>query len=101
MGRRGAPMPDLLRVTRVRFTHPPAEVRSPNLIGYVSFGLPGLGRLDGISVRKLGDRCSLVFPSRKDRGGRRHAYFVPSNREVLRTIEAQVLGELHRRGIIQ
>ena len=95
-------MPDLLlRVSRIRFTHPPAEIRSPNMIGYVSFALPDIGRLDGISVRKLGDRCSLVFPSRKDRGGRRHAYFVPKNQAMHVAIELQVLGELRRRGIIR
>jgi hypothetical protein len=66
----------------------------------VSFSLPEIGRLDGISVRKSGDRYSLAFPSRRDRSGRRHAYFVPNNRATHEAIERVVIEALRVRGVL-
>lgn len=91
-------MPDLLRVTRIRFSPAPPDTHSPSLLGYVSFSLPELGRLDGISLRKTGENYSLVFPSRRDRAGRAHPYFHPKNPTTRVAIERAVIDALRARG---
>ena len=91
-------MADSPRVTRIRFTPAPSDARSLSLVGYVSFSLLGIGRLDGISVRKTGNGYSLSFPSRKDRSGQRHPYFVANSRATHETMVGGVLDALRERG---
>lgn len=92
-------MSDALRIRRVRFVAATANCRSPSVLGYASCSINGLGRLDGIAVRRVGSGSyAIALPSRRDGSGRRHLYFKPRTTAVRDSIEAQVLGELMRRG---
>ncbi len=93
--------PDLLRVTRIRFVPAPAICRSGTLLGYVSFVLEDMGRLDGLALHRAGPgRYGLNYPGRKDQAGRRHPFFRPKNQATREAIEREVIEALRARGVI-
>ncbi len=93
--------PDLVRVVRVRFTPAPAGASRGTLVGYVSFVLEEMGRLDGLALHRAGPgRYGLNYPGRKDQAGRRHPFFRPKNQATREAIEREVIEALRARGVI-
>lgn len=92
-------MPDPIQIRRVRFKPAPTGTVPNGTIGFASFSIPNFGRWDGLAVRQTGPEAySIQFPARRDRSGRRHAYFVPNNRIVRDAIERGVISALRARG---
>lgn len=82
-------------LTDVRFIAASASDRAEGLLGYVSFTLNGLLRLDGLTLRRtLTKRLALSFPARRDRAGRQHPYYRPVDDAAREALEAAVLGAL-------
>jgi hypothetical protein len=87
-----------VQVTAIRFAPASAPFISKGCLGWVCAEYAGL-RLDGLRVRRHEDgHYSLGFPSRVDANGVEHAFFRPLDQGARDSIEAQVLGELRRRG---
>ena len=82
-------------VSDVRLARPSARDRDAGLLGFVSFLLDGMIRIDGVTVRRTADgRQALSFPARRDRDGRDHPYLRPVDDRTRRAIEAQVFASL-------
>lgn len=89
-----------IAVSEIRFAPANTALRSKGLIGWVCCSYGDL-QLDGLRVLRTGDgRHSLGFPTRTDERGIRHPYYRPLDQESRDAIEAAVLGELRRRGLI-
>lgn len=88
-------------VTEVRFARSNVAQRSKGLLGWVCCSYGDL-QLDGLRVRRGQDgRHSLGFPSHVDANGVTHAYYRPLDQDAREWIEAEVLGDLRRRGHLQ
>ena len=88
-------------VTDVRFAEASPPFKSKGLLGWVCAQYGDL-QLDGLRVlRTEGRRHTLGFPSHVDANGVSHAYYRPLDQAARDAIEAQVLGELKRRGRLQ
>lgn len=84
-----------LLVSDVRLARPSARNVDAGLLGFVSFLLDGMIRIDGVTVRRTADgRQVLSFPARRDRHGRDHPYFRPIDERARCAIEAQVFASL-------
>lgn len=84
-------MPDLLRISEVRFHAAPKREHARGLLGWTTFTLGGLVRLSSIGVRRTRDgRSVLSFPSRRSRPGVEHSFVAPLSGEVREEIEKQV-----------
>ncbi len=84
-----------IRIADVRFVHAPPGLAETGLVGFVSFDLNDLVRIDGVALRRtLRGRVALAFPARRDRTGRRQKPVRPLTPELGREIERQVLREL-------
>ena len=65
------------------------------LLGWVSFDLDGLLRVDGVALRRrLDGRLTLSFPCRKGRAGDSHPYLRPLDAQARAIIERQVFAAL-------
>ena len=94
-------MPDLLRVSRVRFTPAPVGEAPRAVIGFASCSIADLGRLDGLAVHRMGHgRYSISLPGRRDQAGRRHNFFRPATQAIHEAIERGVIGALQARGVL-
>lgn len=84
-----------LSVSRVRLAPSCERDRKAGLIGFVSFVIDGLVRVDGVTVRRTsGGRHVLSFPARRDRAGRNHPYLRPVDDGARCAIETQVFAQL-------
>ena len=91
-------MPERMDVTdvRVRLLDQPER----GIVGWVSCVVAGIA-LHNIAVRRLPDgRIALGFPARFSRGGVKHYYFNPTDREARRAIEDAVFARLSLRNPI-
>jgi len=93
-------MPDqLLPIRNIQFTRAPQELRATGLLGFISL-LYGEMLLDGLTVRRTRDRrLVLVFPERRTEYGA-FPYSRPARLDVHAEIEAVVIAELRRRGVL-
>lgn len=90
-----------VEVRDVRFAAANATLRSKGLLGWVICSYAGL-QLDCLRVRRTEDgRYSLGFPGHVDGVGIERAYYRPLDQAARDSIEAQVLGELQRRGVLR
>jgi hypothetical protein len=93
-------MSSSLRVSDIRFAPASAPFKSKGLLGWVCAQY-GDFQLDGLRVRQCEDgRLTLGFPSHVDGVGIERAYYRPIDQAARDAIEAQVIGELRRRGIL-
>jgi hypothetical protein len=96
--RRGRTMTSRPLVADIRFTEASAPFKSKGLLGWVCAKYGDL-QLDGLRVLRTEDRRHMLgFPSHVDANGVSHAYYRPLDQAARDEIEAQVLGELRRRG---
>lgn len=73
-----------------------SEIRT-GLLGYISVHY-GPFIIDGLVLRKTASgKLTLAFPSRTDRGGRRHFYVRPDGDEARQTVEREILQQLTQR----
>ncbi len=79
-------------VSGVRFAPAGARDRASGLLGWASFVLGGIVRLDGVSVRRTrrGD-LALSFPSRTGSSGQRFPFIRPLGDQIRRDLERQVI----------
>ena len=85
-------------VTDIRFAAASAPLKSKGLLGWVCAQYGEL-QLDGLRVLRTEDRrYTLGFPSHVDGVGIERPYYRPLDQAARDAIEAQVLGELRRRG---
>jgi hypothetical protein len=83
------------RVSDIHYTPASVEKQRRGLLGWVSFRLGDVLRLDSVAVRKtLDDRLVLSFPSRRDIYGYEHSLVRPVDDRVRRAIEREVLRQL-------
>ena len=83
---------DLSRIAFVRSSQ--VESRT-GLLGWCSFTLGNLIRVDGVCVRRTREgRLVLSFPARRDRAGIDHPYVRPVDDATRRQIEDAILREL-------
>jgi DNA-binding cell septation regulator SpoVG len=92
-------VPDVLQITDVRL-HPAGTVaRRRGVLGHLTCEVNG-ALLLGLKLRRSeAGRLYLAYPHQWDRGRERHVVR-PVHDAARRTIEAQVLAELRRRGEI-
>jgi len=84
----------------LRFVPASAPLRCRGLLGWTSLTRGDL-QLDCLAVRRTADgRHALSFPARTDQAGEQHPYYRPVDRQTQEAIEAEVLGELRRRGVL-
>jgi DNA-binding cell septation regulator SpoVG len=75
-----------------------AELGS-GLLGWVSFDLDEVLRVDGVALRRrLDGRLTLAFPCRRGRAGESHPYLRPLDAQARSVIERQVFEALGLRG---
>ena len=91
-----------IRISLVRLVPaPPATVRT-GLLAWASCTVADSLRLDGIAVRRAEDgRILISYPTRRDRAGRQHSYFLPLNERVRSAIESRLLREAEEQGLIE
>ena len=84
--------PSITRVTMI--TGSSSELQS-GLLGWVSFDLDQVLRVDGVALRRrLDGRLTLSFPCRRGRAGDSHPYLRPLDAQARTIIERQVFREL-------
>lgn len=89
------PVAEMLVITGVTFAAARPEDIERGLLGWASFLLGGVVRLDGVAVRRtLEGRYALSFPARRDGAGRRHFSVRPVDNQARLEIEHVVLGAL-------
>lgn len=87
-----------LGVSEVRLTPAPAAQASTGLVGFASFVVMDLVRLDSIAVRRTRDgRVVLAFPVKHDRAGRQHPLVRPVNDTARQAITRAVIEALQLR----
>jgi hypothetical protein len=90
-----------LTISDIRFAPARLELRSRGLLGWVCCALNGELQLDGIALRKtLEGKHRLSFPRHVDANGTEHDLIKPLSNGVRDAIEAQVIGDLRRRGYV-
>jgi len=84
-----------LRISNLIFSAAPAGVARGGLLGYVSFAVNDMLRLEGLTVRRTADdRLTLSFPKRMDRRGHEHFYIRPVDDRARRDVECQIFAAL-------
>lgn len=82
-------------VSDVRITATLRRDQDAGLVAYVRATVAGALVIDGLTIRRTrGGAYALSFPSRRDRRGLEHPYFMPLDREAERAIEEAVLAAL-------
>jgi hypothetical protein len=73
--------------------------RKSGLLGWTSFLVNGVLRLDSIAVRRTRHGAlTLSFPSRRDHEGVDHSLVCPISADAHRAIESDVIGALRGEG---
>ena len=86
--------PVTLVVRDVSFTPATEDHVDAGLLGWISFAVGDLLRLDGVTLRRTRDgRLALGYPARES-AGRKHPYMRPFDDRARRLLEQQVLGAL-------
>ena len=94
-------MRDLLHARSIGFTAAPTSLRAGGLLGWVSLVYGDLV-LDGLAVRRTLDaRLVVVFPEHRTRSGSLRADVRPGGADVHHQIEAEVIAELRRQGVLR
>jgi DNA-binding cell septation regulator SpoVG len=90
------------RITGIRFRPASGIDERGGLLGWSSFLLNDAVLLNSVAVRRTraGD-YTLAFPTRRDRQGIEHPIAAPISHDAHRAIEALVLADLRRQGVIQ
>jgi hypothetical protein len=82
-------------VTAVKLSPAPAADVERGFLGWVSFDLHEVLRIDGVALRRrLDGRLTLSFPCRRGRAGDRHPYLRPLDAQARAVIERQVFDAL-------
>ena len=85
-------------VTDIRFAPANAALQSRGLLGWVICSYGDL-ELRCLQVRRTAEgKCAIAFPHQRDAHGTKHPVVRPLDQAARDAIEAQVLGELRRRG---
>ena len=85
-------------VRDIRFAEASFRLKGRGVWGWVSCDYGAL-RLDGLTIRRANEGgYSIGFPRHIDSNGVAHSYFRPLDQPARDAIEAQVIGELRRRG---
>ena len=88
-------MTRLTHISAVRFSAAAGHDLASGLLGWASFTICGLLRVDGVTVRRTrAGRIALSWPERRDRAGIGHSIVRPINDGARRILEAQVLDAL-------
>lgn len=86
------------RVTEIRATIAPAASQADGLLAWVRFRVEPF-QFDSVALRRTASgRLALSFPTRRDAGGREHAFVYPTDPDTRRAIEAQVIDALAKDG---
>lgn len=89
-------IPAVSRVLLVQAT--PTEIER-GLLGWVSFDLDGVLRVDGVALRRrLDGKPTLSFPCRKGRAGDSHPYLRPLDAQTRAVLERLVFAALNLDG---
>ena len=84
-----------ITLTEFRFSPADAEHQKTGLLGWLTFTIGGLFRLDGVTVRRTADgRLTLAFPSKIDRNGRKRPLVRPISEQARLEIEDCVFSAL-------
>jgi hypothetical protein len=87
--------PAQLRLSQLRFTPAASRFRASGLLGWLSFVLHGVLRVDGVAVRRTRDgRLSLSFPERVAHDGKRHPIVRPLDDRSRAAVENAVIAAL-------
>ena len=90
------------RINGVRFRSASSIDERGGLLGWTSFLLNDALRISSVAVRRTrAGATTLAFPTRRDGQGVEHPYVCPIAHEVHRAIEAEVLAELRRQGVVR
>ena len=82
-------------ISRIAFVRSNQVESRTGLLGWCSFTLGNLVRVDGVCVRRTrAGRLALSFPSRRDRAGNDHPYIRPIDDATRRQLEATILSAL-------
>jgi hypothetical protein len=93
-------MRSLLHARSIEFTEAPSGLRATGLLGWVSLTYGDLD-LDGLSLRRTRDgRTVLSFPEHRTSRGRVRADVRPGGPDVHAQIEAEVIADLRRQGML-
>ena len=88
-------------IGHVRFAPATDDERERGLLGYVELEYGHALVLDGVAVRRTQNgRIALVFPSRRDRQGRRHPFMRLRGEGARQQLERQVVRALSDRGVL-
>lgn len=84
-----------LELSDLRFSSAGPREFAVGLLGWLSFVLNGVLRVDGVAVRRTMDgRMSLSFPERVAQDGRRHPIVRPIDGHARAALEAAVIDAL-------
>lgn len=85
-----------IEVSDVRFIASSIREQKTGLLGYVSFLINGVIRIDGVTLRaKAKDSAlALSFPAKRDRQGRDHSLVRPIDHATRLSIEEQVFNQI-------
>ena len=82
-------------VSNVNFVKGSEAEQGTGLLGYVSFDLNGMMRVDGVTLRHTREgRLSLSYPERRDGRGHGHSLIRPLSHRAQADIQRQVLSAL-------
>jgi hypothetical protein len=82
-------------IGQVRLHQSSAAEAESGLLGWVSFDIGDVLRIDGVALRRRLDGClTLSFPCRRGRGGDSHPYTRPLDAQARAVIERQVFEAL-------
>lgn len=94
-------MADLL-VSNVTFAPARTVDVGGGLLGFVGFQIGSALELSGVALRRTrSGEFALSFPLHKDRAGRRHRTVRVLTDDARTAIQAQVVGVLRQRGVLQ
>ncbi len=93
-------MRDAPRISNVVFSASSPRQIAQGLVGWIRCVLDGCVCLDGIALRQTASgKLVLVFPGRRDRLGRDHAFVRPADESTRRSIELQIMAALRAQGV--
>ena len=84
-----------MKITNVRIIPAPAEDQERGLAGWASFVLADSIRIDSVAIRRTAAGAyALSYPSRTDRSGSQHPYFLPVGEKLRRQLEIEIFAAL-------